>query len=323
MKKMLLMLVCCLVLLPLFPLADGPQYTVGIAQFATHGSLDNCRDGFIQGLAEAGIVEGVNLRLDVQNANADVGLSAIIAGKFVAGNYDLICAIATPIAIAAVNTSDGKIPVIYTAVSAPIQAGLAYADRNFDGNATGTSDQIPVRDQLALIRALQPQAGRLGILYTSGEVNSQVQAALYQEMALDFGFELVLSTVSSGADIPLVLPGLMDRVDAITMLTDNNVVQHLDVVLDMAEDRKLPVYGSEVEQVINGCVAAVGIDYLELGRQSGLMAARVLTGEPADSIPYLELDEFFMFYNEEVLTALGLELPEALAGQIEKVGAAQ
>lgn len=321
--KKLMSLLCALLLVALLPLAglaETPTYEIGVALFANHPSLDNCYKGFLLGLEESGFVVGKNLTVDEQNAQGDMGLTAIIANSFVSNGVDLIATIATPMAIAAVNTADGRIPVIYSAVSAPIEAGLAYADRPFDGNATGTSDQIPVRDQLALIRALQPEAKTIGLLYTVGEINSQVQAGQYKEAAAEFGFEIVESTITTGADIPLALPGLIEKVDCISMLTDNTVVQHLDLVLDKTDAAKLPVYGSEIEQVKNGCLATVGIDYVALGRQTGLMAARVLNGESADSIPFEILKDFAVYYSSEAAQALGIVIPESQLAGMNEVG---
>lgn len=325
MKKLLcaLLSLCLLLSLPLVSLSETKVIKIGVAQFANHPSLDNCREGFLLGLKEAGFEEGDNLKVEIQNANGDMGTAALIASGFVSNGKDLILAIATPMAVTAVNTADGKIPVIYSAVSAPIEAGIAYADKPFDGNATGTSDLIPVKDQLALIRALQPEAKKIGLLYTVGEVNSQVQAGLYRDAAAEFGFEIVESTITTGADIPLALPALITKVDCLSMLTDNTVVQHLDLVLDQTDAANLPVYGSEIEQVKNGCVATVGIDYLLLGKQTGLIAARVLNGEPADSIPFEVLSEFALYYNKDVLNTLGLSLPDSLASRINDVTAGE
>ncbi|HSK68030.1 MAG TPA: ABC transporter substrate-binding protein [Candidatus Limnocylindria bacterium] len=321
-KTVALLVLLTLALFATVPAGAGTApLRIGIAQFADHPSLDNCREGFLLGLAEAGFVDGQNIEVNVQNAQADMGLAAIIASTFVDNGYDLICAIATPMAITAVNTSDGKVPVIFSAVSAPIEAGLAGEDGLSELNTTGTSDQIPVRDQLALIRALQPEAKTIGLLYTVGEINSQVQAAQYREAAPEFGFEVVEATVTAGADVALAVPGLVQRVDSLSMLTDNTVVQYLDVVLDAADAAGVPVYGSEIEQVKRGGVATVGIDYLELGRQTGLMAARVLKGESAGSIPFEILTDFAHYYNAEALERLGLTIPEALMDSMTEVGA--
>lgn len=319
--KKLTALFTALCLLCAFPaaLAGEAPLRIGIAQFADHPSLDNCREGFLLGMQEAGFEDGKNITVDYQNAQADMGLAAIIASSFVDNSYDLILAIATPMAMTAVNTADGRIPVVYSAVSAPIEAGLAYETGLFDGNATGTSDQIPVRDQLALIRTFQPEAKKIGLLYTVGEINSQVQAAQYREMAAEFGFEIVESTITTGADIALALPSLLTQADCLSMLTDNTVVQYLDLVLDQSDAANLPVYGSEIEQVKRGCVATVGIDYVALGRQTGLIAAKILKGESADAIPFEVLKDFALFYNEDALQRLGLALPETLAGNITEI----
>lgn len=320
MKKLLALLLtlCLLIALPT-AFAQGATLRIGIAQFADHPSLDNCREGFLLGMKETGFEEGKNITVDYQNAQADMGLAAIIASTFVDNGYDLILAIATPMAMTAVNTADGKIPVVYSAVSAPIEAGLAYENGLFDGNATGTSDQIPVSDQLALIRAFQPEAKKIGLLYTVGEINSQVQSAQYKEMAAEFGFEIVEVTITTGADIALALPSLIAQVDCLSMLTDNTVVQYLDLVLDQADNAGLPVYGSEIEQVKKGCAATVGIDYVALGRQTGLIASRILKGEKADQIPFEVLKDFALFYNSETLLRLGMALPASLSGTITNV----
>ena len=167
---------------------EGKVYKIGIIQFAEHGSLDNCREGFIEGLAEAGFVEGENVEFEYQNAQADTSTTALIASTF-AESCDMICAIATPAAAAAFNAAEGKIPVIYTAVSDPVAAQLAGADGTNPGAITGTSDQLPVEAQLKLIRAMQPDATKIGILHTTSETNSDSTLATYKELAPQYGFE--------------------------------------------------------------------------------------------------------------------------------------
>jgi putative ABC transport system substrate-binding protein len=320
-KAIALMTLLVLALSLTFSAGATTPLRIGIAQFADHPSLDNCREGFLAGLAEAGFEDGKNIEVNYQNAQADMGLAAIVASTFVDNGYDLICAIATPMAMTAINTADGKIPVIFSAVSAPIEAGLSKEDGTSDLNTTGTSDQIPVRDQLALIRALLPEAKTIGLLYTVGEINSQVQAAQYKEAAAEFGFEIVEATVTAGSDVALAVPGLVAKADCLSMLTDNTVVQYLDVVLDAADGAGKPVFGSEIEQVKRGCVATVGIDYVNLGRQTGLLAARVLNGEAAGSIPFEILTDFAHYYNAQAVARLGLAIPEALLASMTEVGA--
>ena len=294
-------------------LAEENTFLVGIAQFAVHGSLDNCREGLLEGLREHGFEDGVNLRVDYQNAQADMGLAAGIASKFVDNGYDLIVAIATPMAVVSHNTADGKVPVVYSAVSTPVQAGLAGEDGLGDGPTTGTSDLLPIEEQLKLIRALQPDAKTIGILYTLSETNSIFQVEEYKRLAGQQGFTVEAAGVAAGQDIALALPGLLEKADLLSMVLDNTVVQYLDVVLDAAEQAGTPVYGSEIEQVVRGCVAAAGLDYIALGRQTGAMAARVLQGEDASTIPFELLKDSALYYNPQVLAKLQLTLPEDLA----------
>ena len=145
--------------------AKGDSYTVGISQFAEHGSLDNCREGFLEGLKEEGIEEGKNLKVDYQNAQTDTGTASTIADSFVSEKVDMICAIATPCSASAYNSAmNADIPTVYTAVSDPVAAGLAKEDGSSVGNITGSSDVLPVEEQLKMIREMMPDAKKIGIL---------------------------------------------------------------------------------------------------------------------------------------------------------------
>ena len=297
-------------------LADG-SYTIGIGQFAEHGSLDNCREGFLQGLAEEGFVEGENLTVLYQNAQADGANSSQIATNFVGRNVDLICAIATPMAQSAYSAAmETEIPVIYTAVTDPVAAELATEDGAPVGNITGTSDELPVKAQLEMIRQILPEAKTIGIMYTTSEVNSESTIAQYKELAPDYGFEIVETGISSSADVSLAADSLLTQVDCMTNLTDNTVVASLPVILDKANALNIPVFGSEIEQVRIGCLAAMGLDYIELGKQTGHMAAQVLKGEAeASQMNYEVIEEAAFYGNSKVAENLGITLPEELTSQ--------
>ena len=296
--------------------ALAESYTIGIGQFAEHGSLDNCRTGLLEGLAEEGIVEGQNLTVLYENGQADMGITQQIAAQFAAKPVDLMVGIATPMAQACFNAADGKIPVIFNAVSDPVASGFAAADGTATGNITGVSDALPVAAQLATIRAMLPDAKSIGILYTTSETNSVSTIETYKALAGDYGFEIVESGISTSADIPLALDALLPKVDCLSNMTDNTVVQALALELDKANAAGKPVFGSEVEQVKNGCIAAEGLDYVQLGKQCGLMAAKVLKGEAqAQDIPYEIITEPVLYINSAVLAQFGITLPEDLAAR--------
>jgi len=292
--------------------ADGESYTIGISQFAEHGSLDNCRTGFLEGLKEAGIEEGVNLTVLFDNAQADTATASMISDNYVSQKVDLICAIATPSAMSAYNSClDSDIPVIYTAVSDPVSAGLAKEDKTPEGNITGTADTLPVEAQLKMIREVLPDATKIGILYTTSEANSLSTIETYKELSDDYGFEIVESGINTLADVDMAAADLAAKVDCISNLTDNTVVQGLQTVLAKASAAGIPVFGSEVEQVKNGCLAAEGIDYVALGKQTGAMAAKVLKGEAeASDMPYEACEGANLYINTEVASDLGITFPE-------------
>lgn len=291
------------------------NYTIGISQFAVHGSLDNCREGFLAGLAEEGFVEGENLTIEYVNAQAEPGMAAMTADNFVSKKVDMICAIATPTAMTAYNsTMNTEIPVIYTAVSDPVEAGLANEDGTPVGNITGTSDALAVDAQLQMIREILPDAKRIGIIYTTSEANSISTVASYEEAAAGYGFEIVTTGITAMSEVPLAAADMVTKVDCITNLTDNTVVSALQSVLDEANKADIPVFGSEVEQVKAGCVASMGLEYFELGKQTGKMAAMVLRGETkASEMKFEVITEPSLYVNFAAAEKIGLELPERYA----------
>ena len=244
-----------------------------------------------------------------------MGTASQISDAFVSDKVDLICAIATPTAQSAYNAAmDTDIPVVYTAVTDPVAAELADEDGNPVGNVTGTSDELPIKEQLEMIRQMLPEAETVGIMYTTSEANSISALETYKELAGDYGFEIVESGISSTADISLAADDLISKVDCITNLTDNTVVASLPTILEKANEKGIPVFGSEIEQVRIGCLAAEGLDYVALGEQTGEMAAKILKGEAqASDMAYETITEPGFYVNTKVAENLGVTVPEELA----------
>lgn len=300
---------------------ESDAVTIGISQFAEHGSLDNCREGFLAGLAESGYKEGENLTVIYDNAQTDAGTASTIAENFVSKDVDLICAIATPCAMSAYNACmETDIPVVYTAVSDPAGAGLANEDGSSVGNITGSSDLLPVSDQLEMIRTMLPDAKKIGILYTTSEANSISTIATYKELAADYGFEIVDSGITNISEVAMAASDLVTKVDCISNLTDNTVVEALQTVLAAANEQKIPVFGSEIEQVKSGCVASMGIEYYQLGKQTGELAAKILSGEAkASELPFISASESELYVNTAAADLIGMELDESyISGAAER-----
>ena len=294
---------------------EGVTYKIGISQYGEHASLDNCREGFLEGLRQAGLVEGENLKVMYENAHFDDDMTTQIGETFSAADVDLMVGIATNSAVACYNAAEDKnIPVIFTAITDPVGAHLD------SGNITGTSDVLPVEGQLQLIRALQPEAKTIGIIYTTSEANSVYSVGVYEEKAADYGFTIESIGVTAQEEVTQAVDTLLSRgVDCLSNLTDNNVVGVLPAILEKTDAAGVPVYGSEIEQVKNGCVAGAGLDYVQLGIQTGLMAAKVLKGEATcQDLPYEIIENYGLYINSDALNALGITVPEDIAAQAQE-----
>ena len=218
---------------------ETTMYKIGISQYGEHASLDNCREGFLQGLEEAGLKEGVDFTVDYQNANFDDATATQIAGSFSAGGVDMMVGIATPAAVACYAAAEEKdIPVIFTAITDPVGAKLD------SGNITGTSDVLPVAAQLELIRALQPEARSIGIVYSTSEANSLYSLGVYEELAASYDFTIESVGVTAQSEVTQAADALLARgVDCLSNLTDNNVVGVLPAILEKTDAAGIPVYG--------------------------------------------------------------------------------
>ena len=292
--------------------SNGEKLNIGIIQFGSHPSLDNCYEGIMNGLEASSYADRINV--DTQNGAFDSATCDSIAATMAAKEYDMIFAIATPAALSAYAAAkDSDIPVIFCAVSDPVAAGLT---ESYDAGleyCNGTSDVLELDKQVELIKTLQPDVKKIGVLYTTTEANSLSQLATLKEVCSGQGIEVVDQGVSGAADIPQAAADLASKVDCINNFTDNNVVNNLSVLLEKANAAGVPVYGSEIEQVKNGCIASVSIDYIALGEKTAEMGISVLDGKKCSEMPVGKISQGTPVVNTEVLAAFGITLPESLS----------
>lgn len=291
--------------------SDTKVYKIGVTQIVDHPSLDNCREGFISGLKKAGFVEGENLEVEFQSAKNDTANAGQIAQNFASLGKDLVCGISTPSAQALYTACYEKgIPVIFNAISDPVAAKLAKSETEAMDGVTGISDALPVKAQLELIRAILPEAKKIGIIYTTSEANSVSTIETYKSLAPDYGFEIVERGIGNQSEVAQATDVVLKDADCISNLTDNTVVAALSVVLEKAALSGKPVFGSEEEQVSNGCLASAGLDYFKLGEQAGDMAARVLNGEKISDIPYETMKESCITINKRLADEMNITIPD-------------
>ena len=286
---------------------EKTKFTVGVIQYGSHPSLDNCYEGIKTALETS----GEDVEIDLQNGNFDSATCDTIAKNMVSKEYDLIIAIATPAATSAYAAAyNSNVPVVFCAVSDPVAAGLVDSEDAPGSNCTGTSDILDFEAQLTLIKALQPEAKTVGILYTTSEANSVSQLKQFTEAAKAFDMEVVSQGVQNAADIPQAAASLCPKVDCLNNFTDNNVVNNLSIVLEQANAAGIPVYGSEEEQVVNGCAASVSIDYVALGKTTAEMALEILNGADAASMPVKTITDATPVINNAVCEGFGITIPE-------------
>ena len=292
--------------------AKEGAFKIGIIQLVEHDALDKAREGFIDDLKENGFVDGENIIIDYQNAQADQSNLKTISQRFVQDDDDLILAIATGAAQSvAAETSD--IPILGTAITDYEAAQLVESNDAPGGNVSGTTDLTPVEKQVELLKEMMPDVKTLGVLYNSSEVNSEIQAQMAQEAAEKEGIECKTATVTNTNDIAQVMESIAGDVDAIYIPTDNTFASAMATVSKIAEEYKLPTICGEQGMVESGGLATVGIDYYKLGKQTGEMAVKILKdGANVAEMPIESLDDTNICLNIDTAEAIGYEFPQSV-----------
>ena len=289
---------------------------IGIIQPMEHESLDAAREGFVQALADHGYTDGDTIVLDYQNAQGDSSALLTISQRFVGDDCDLVLAIGTG-AAQSIASQTSEIPILITAVTDPVDAGLVQSSEAPGTNVTGTNDMNPIREQLELIPEILPDAQTVGLLYTSSEDNSILQIeeakAILEEMNLDY----VEQTVTGSNDVQQAVQSIVTRCDAIYIPTDNTFASAMPLVGSVVMESGTPVICGATGMVEAGGLITLGLNYHNLGYQTGEMAVQVLEGADPASMPVQSQNQYDYVVNEEMLSALGMELPQSL---LEKMG---
>ena len=287
-------------------------YNIGIVQYVEHVALDAAREGFIAALKDNGYEDGKNIKIDLQNAQADQSNLSTISDRFVSNKEDLVLAIATP-ATQAIAGKTTEIPILGTAVTDYVSARLVDSNEAPGGNVTGTTDMNPIKEQIDLLVQLVPNAKTVGVLYTSSEDNSILQAKIAKEAIEAKGMEYVEATVTNSNDVQQATQSIVGQCDAIYIPTDNVFASAMPVVHGVTAESKTPVICGESGMVDGGGLATLGINYYDLGYQTGLMGVKILKGEAEPATMPIEASTKFDFViNGDVAKEIGLTIPAEL-----------
>lgn len=293
--------------------ASGKSYTIGLIQFMEHPSLDEIRIAFTDAITSKAAEQGIQVTVDYKNAQGDNSMINSINRQFVDNGVDAIVAIATPAAQGAA-TATKDIPIIFSAVTDPVAAGLVEDLTKPGGNISGTSDAIAVEKIFELADELTPGIQKYGLIYNKGEANS-VSVIEETKAYLDtVGIEYMEKTVTAPGEVQQTARVLFEDCDAVFAPIDNTVASAMTVLSDEAIAAKKPVYVAADSMVHDGGLATVGVNYTDLGIQTADMALRVLQGEPVANMPVEVLTDLKVVVNEETAAAIGVDVSRYAQG---------
>jgi len=290
---------------------------VATTAIVEHPALDAVRDGIKAVLNENGYT-GDKLKFTYESAQGQPAIAAQIARKMVGDQPDVIVAIATPSAQAAVSASK-KIPVVFSAVTDPVGAKLVSRLIQPGGNVTGLSDMVNVRQHFSLIKEFLPNLKTLGVPYNPGEANSVAIVNALKEAAQEMGITIVESPAPKSSDVMIASKQLVGKADAIYCTTDNTIISAFESVVKVGMDAQIPVFAADTGSVERGAVAAVSYDYGDLGRQTGKIVIRILKGEKPGMIDVKMAEGTSLFVNTKMAARMGVTVPEAVLARATKI----
>ncbi len=309
-KALVVIIVLLLTLLAVGCKGGGDTIQIGIIQQADHPALDASRNGFIDALKDEGYVDGENIKIDYHNGQGDQNNLSTISDRFVGNKVDMVLAIATD-AAQAIAGKTTEIPILGTAITDYEVAGLVNSNEKPGTNVSGTTDMNPIKEQIELLIELKPDIKTLGVLYTSSEDNSVLQAQIAKDVIEGKGLDYVEVTVTNTNEVQQATQSIVTQCDGIYIPTDNVFASAMPVVYGVTVESKTPVVCGESNMVKGGGLATLGINYYDLGYQTGKMAVRVLSGKAKiEEMPIETLEKFDYAINKDVAEAIGIDIPD-------------
>ncbi|MDX1757335.1 MAG: ABC transporter substrate-binding protein [Marinobacter sp.] len=297
--------------------ADDTQ-TVAITQIVEHPALDAVYQGVKDELNAQGYSEGDNLRILHESAQGNAAIAAQIARKFVGESPDVIVAIATPSA-QTMAAAARNLPVVFSAVTDPVGAKLVPNLEAPGGNITGVTDMLPIDRHIDLLQKVMPDAKKIGTVYNPGEANAVALVELLEERLAARNLELVKAAATKTSEVLGAARSLIGKADAIYLTTDNTVVSAAEAVVSVGERAKVPVFAADTATVSRGAVAALGFDYYDHGRQTGVLVARILEGANPGEMPVESVDKLNLFVNPAAAERMGITLSDELIESAQEV----
>lgn len=296
---------------------QAKEVFIATTAIVEHPALDAVRDGIKQSLNDNGY-SGDKLKFTYESAQGKPDIASQIARKMVGENPDIIVAIATPSAQAAV-TATKTIPVVFSAVTDPLAAKLIPSLEKPGGNVTGLSDMANIKEHFSLIKEFVPNLKVIGIPYNPGEANAVSMLDTAKVVAEEMGIKIVEAAAPKSSDVMIAAKQLVGKVDAIYCPIDNTIISAVESVVKVGIDAQVPVFAGDTDTVSRGAVAAVGYDYFDLGKQTGDIVLRILNGEKPGDIDVKMAKGTNLFVNPKMAKRMGIEVPKSVLERATEV----
>jgi len=296
-------------------------YTIGLFQVNEAPHLNEAQKGFIHAFKDEGLMDGVNVRLIVRNGMGNIAEVQKIAQNFVRERVDLICALSTPCLQAALNTSR-EIPIVFTSVANPYRAGAGKSPEDHLSHVTGIASTGPIKQTLAFIKKILPEAKIIGTLWTPSELNSVYYLEMCRKAARKLGLKIVAVPVANKSEVLLSAQILANKkIDAIYQLSDNTINASFEAVGKVAEENNIPLFSGFLLSTHLGACAAMGWDFFDMGYKTGKIAIRIKNNESPSHIPIQYMKKVKLHLNLLAAEKQGIKFsPEVLERADEILG---
>lgn len=289
--------------------STGDTVKIGIIKIVEHSSLNTIEQSIVSRLEELGYKDGENAEISCMSAQNDSTTIPLMMDKFVADGYDIVVAISTPVATAAMNYAQ-QIPIVFSAVSDPVAANLTTSLEKPDKNITGTSDSVPVEKIIDMALQLTPDIKTFGFIYNSGEDSSVANIERAKTYCEEKGLSYVEANVENSTAIQQAAESLVTKCDAVFSPTDNTVAEGMSVLSQICKDAKIPCYVGADSMVQDGGFASIGITYEDLGIETANMVDKVLKGTSVSDIPIMVFEDLYTYINTTTAQAIGVEVSD-------------
>jgi putative ABC transport system substrate-binding protein len=319
MRKAWIFFLAIITLLPCCQKEEQNFYTLGIFQVDDAPTLNSVRKGFVSALEEAGLRDGVDIQLVLRNGMGNIPEVQRIAQEFVETPVDMIVPLSTPCLQAALHATQ-ELPIVFSSVANPFLAGAGRSVDDHLKNVSGVSSRGPIKESLAFIKGVLPDAKRVGTLWTPAELNSKFYLELATEGAEELGMEIVAIPITNKSEVMRSAQLLVNRkVDVIYQISDNTINASFEAIGRVAEENAIPLFGGFLFSTHLGACAAMGWDFFDMGYRAGEIALRVKNGEDPASIPFIYMDKVKLYLNMNAAEKQGVRFSEDILSRADEI----